>query len=385
MSYEIHPEKGLVNRGNWYRIKECMRRARGGDRITVGFLGGSITQGAVSSYHSNCYAHKVFEWWEEKFPKSAFTYANAGIGGTTSHFGVSRVERDLLVYRPDMVFVEFSVNDENTEFFKETYEGLIRRVLQNPLAPAVALIHNIMYDHGKSAQEMHQSIGTHYELPCVSMKSTIYEEVKAGKIANRDITPDDLHPNTDGHALVASVIIHFLEQVYAELDKDETDPYGGQEDRTPLPSPLTPNCYEHTVRHQNGVYWPATDCRIATDGFTPDRRPQRYLYDFCRNGWTASEKGAKIVFETTGTELAVQYCKSVTQPAPIATAVVDGDTANAVTLDANFDETWGDCLYLQTLLVHGKPGPHTVEITLTQTHENDAVPFYLVSLISSEV
>ena len=101
--------------------------------------------------------------------------------------------------------------DDNNDFFKETYEGLVRRVYQNPLQPAVALIHNIMYDHGTTAQEIHQSIGEHYELPCVCMKTTIYEEVKAGRIANRDITPDDLHPNTAGHALVASVIINFLE------------------------------------------------------------------------------------------------------------------------------------------------------------------------------
>lgn len=381
MSYEIHPEKGLVNRGNWYRIKECMRRARGGDRITIGFLGGSITQGAVASCHSNCYAHLVFEWWEKKFPKTAFTYANAGIGGTTSEFGVSRVDRDLMVYNPDMVFIEFSVNDENTPFFKETYEGLVRRVYKNPLKPAVALIHNIMYDKGTTAQEIHQSIGAHYGLPCVCMQTTIYEEVKAGRIRNRDITPDDLHPNTEGHALVASVIISFLEKVYAELDTDEVDP--GE-----MPAPLTDNHYERSIRYQNGIYYPnsfeGNKCVITEKGFTPDDAPQKHLYEFFKNGWTAAETGDSICFEVEGTELAVQYRKSVNQPAPIATAIVDGDAEHAVKLDANFEETWGDSLHMQTLLVHGKPGIHTVEITLTETHEHDAVPFYLVSLVASK-
>lgn len=381
MAYEVHPEKGLVNRGNWYRIKECMRRARGGDRITIGFLGGSITQGAVAEFHSNCYAHLVFEWWEKKFPKSAFTYANAGIGGTTSQFGVARVDRDLMAYNPDMVFIEFSVNDENTAFFKETYEGLVRRVYQNPLAPAVALIHNIMYDKGTTAQEIHQSIGEHYELPCVCMQSTIYEEVKAGRIPNRDITPDDLHPNTEGHALVASVIINFLEKVYAELDVEEEPVYD-------VPTPVTDNAYEKSIRYQNGIYHPncfkGNACTISCDGFVADDRLQKHLYDFCRNGWTADALGNKITFEVEGSELAVQYCKTIHQPAPIATAVVDGDTEHAIVLDANFDETWGDCLYMQSLLVHGTPGMHTVEITLTKTHENDAVPFYLVSLVASK-
>lgn len=381
MSFEVHPEKGLVNRGNWYRIKECMRRARGGDRITIGFLGGSITQGSVAEYHSNCYAHLVFEWWEQKFPKTAFTYANAGIGGTTSQFGVARVDRDLMVYNPDMVFIEFSVNDENTPFFKETYEGLVRRVYGNPLQPAVALIHNIMYDKGTTAQEIHQSIGEHYGLPCVCMKTTIYEEVKAGRIANRDITPDDLHPNTEGHALVASVIINFLEKVYAELDIDEEMP-------DEMPEPLTENCYEASIRYQNGIFYPNSFdnnvCTILTQGFVPDMTPQKHLYEFFKNGWIAGKQGDSIRFEVEGSELAVQYRKSVNQPAPIATAVVDGDTEHAVILDANFEETWGDCLFMQSLLVHGKPGIHTVEITLTEVHENDAVPFYLVSLVASK-
>ncbi len=49
----------------------------------------------------------------------------------------------------------------------------------------------------------------------------------------------------------------------------------------------------------------------------------------------------------------------------------------------NFDETWGDKLELATLLEHGKEGRHTVTIRLAETHEDDAVPFYLVSVIAA--
>lgn len=370
MAYQIQTEKGLVNRGNWRRIKECMRRAEYGDRITIGFLGGSITQGSVAETHTTCYAYLVFDWWVKKFPKTAFTYINAGIGGTTSQFGVSRVQSDLLSGRPDVVFVEFSVNDENNDFFKETYEGLVRTIYDAPLKPAVTLIHNIMYDHGTTAQEIHQEIGAYYELPCVAMRPTIYEEVKAGRIANRDITPDDLHPNTAGHALVASVIIDYLEKVYAELGKEEAEPKA-------MPAPLTDNHYQNSVRLQSGNTAP------VLDGWIADRTPQRLVLEGFRNGWTAKGQGAKITFEVEGSEIAVQYRKTIHQPAPIAEAVVDGDRENAVILDANFGETWGDCLFMQNLLVHGENRKHTVEITLTQTHENDALPFYLISLIVS--
>ncbi len=370
MAYEIHPERGLVNRGSWYRMKECMRRAEAGDRVTLAFLGGSITQGSVAETHTTCYAYLVFDWWVKKFPKTAFTYVNAGIGGTTSQFGAARVESDVLAYRPDAVFVEFSVNDENDAFFKETYEGLVRRLYASPLKPALTLIHNIMYDHGKTAQEIHQAVGEHYELACVAMQPTIYEQVKAGRIPNREITPDDLHPNTAGHALVASVIIDYLEKVYAELSKDEPAPGA-------MPAPLTMNRYQNSVRLQKDNAAP------VCDGFYADETPQRLVLEGFRNGWTAAKQGARIVFEAEGSEVAVQYRKTIRQPAPIATAVIDGDTANGVRLDANFEETWGDHLFIQNLLVHGENKKHTVEITLTETHENDVSDFYLVSLIVS--
>lgn len=369
MGYDIHAEKGFVYRGNLYRMKELMKRAGQGDRITLAFLGGSITQGSVSSRYTNCYAYLVYDWFVRRFPKTAFTYVNAGVGGTTSQFGVSRVEEDVLSFKPDFVIIEFSVNDENTDFFQETYEGLVRKVYGNPFAPAVLLVHNIFYDSGISAEEKHREIGAHYQLPSVSMRPTVYAQVASGVIPNREITPDDLHPNSDGHALLAEVITDCLDKIYRQMDEAE-QPFL-------MPDPLTENAYEGAKRLQNH------NCAPVCEGFLADDTPKKYVNDMFRGGWTAAKKGAKITFEVKGTEIAVQYRKSVKQPAPVAVAVVDGDEENGIVLDANFEETWGDCLYIDTLAHHMPMGVHKVEIRLTKTHENDAVPFYLVSLITA--
>ena len=370
MSYNINYEKGIVNRGNLYRIKECMNRAEWGDRMTVGFLGGSITQGAVSSQLTNCYAYLVYEWWVKKFPKSAFTYVNAGIGGTSSQFGVARVESDLLKFHPDFALVEFSVNDENDDFFQETYEGLLRKVITSPLQPAVLSMHNMFYNDGKNAQEKHLAIAKHYEVPSVSVKDSVYAEIEKGTIKKEELTPDDLHPNTEGHRLVADLIIHFLEKVYEEREVDE-------EPVTELVEPITANQYENSVRYQN--YNTVT----VSDGFVADPNPQRVVADTFHHGWMAEKMGDSIKFLIKGTGIAIQYRKSVAQPAPVAVAIIDGDEENAITLDANFDETWGDCLYLQTALFHGDDKEHTVEIKLEKVTEDNVVPFYLVSVIGS--
>ena len=357
-------EKGIVNRGSWSRLRSVMRGAAEGKPLKVGFLGGSITQGSLASTPETCYAWRVFSWWRRHYPQAE--YVNAGIGGTTSQFGAARVEDDLLCFHPDVIFVEFSVNDDCNPHFQETYEGLIRRILGS--GAAVVLIHNVMYDTMASAEDIHLEVGRHYDLPCVSMKSTIYPEVAAGRIPNRQITPDDLHPNDEGHALVASVITFFLDQVFAS---------NAQETERPIPAPLTANQYETSIRYQNHNSHPI--CR----GFEADRTPQEYITQMFRHGYTAWKTGDSIEFTVEGTGIAVQYRKSVRKPAPIARAVVDNCEDTAVILDANFQEDWGDCLYIDTVLEHGDKKMHKVTVTIAQSHDDDVVPFYLVSVIGS--
>lgn len=370
MSVQIEYEKAVTNRGNWYRIKKVMERAAAGEKITLGFLGGSITQGSLSSTPETCYAYRVYEWWKKTYPQAEFTYVNAGIGGTTSQFGVARAESDLLCFQPDFVIVEFSVNDDSTEHFCETYEGLIRKIYGSQKAPAMLLVHNVRYDDGGNAQVQHGKVARHYHLPAVSMQSTIYPRVVSGEIPNREITPDDLHPNDKGHELVASVITWFLEKVWKEREAEHDTAFE-------MPAPLTMNQYENSLRMRND------NCDPICEGFTADKEVQEHITQCFRKGWTASSKGAKISFAVAGTCIGIQYRKSVDKPAPIAQVIVDGDREHAVILDANFDEDWGDCLYLETIAEHIKNRIHQVEIEIIESHENDAVPFYLVSVIGS--
>ncbi|MDR2044001.1 MAG: SGNH/GDSL hydrolase family protein [Clostridium sp.] len=381
METTVDLEQGILWRGDWKRLQKAMRKARRGEEITVGFLGGSLTQGSRASCAETCYAYLVYEWWKKNFPESRVRYHNAGIGGTTSQFGAARAEADLLRFQPDVVVVEFSVNDENTLLFRETYEGLIRKILKWPGEPAVFLLCNVFYDTGDSAQDQHSLIGRHYDLPCLSMKESLYPKVADGTIPAESITTDYLHPNDEGHAWLARQVCYFLEKVYRDKEPSEQPlippdpaPPGIPE---PLPRPLTPNTYECCARYQNTNSFP------ACDGFFPDGRKQRAITEIFRNGWSAAETGASIRFEVEGSGLALQYRKSVKKPACLAQAVIDGNSKEAVLLDGNFTEDWGDCLYLETVLFHGERKPHTVEITVTWAEEG-AVPFYLVSVIVSE-
>ena len=100
---------------------------------------------------------------------------------------------------------------------------------------------------------MHGQIARHYQLPAVSMQSSIYPEVVAGRIPNRRITEDDLHPNDKGHELVASVITYALEKIHMTQTKDA---------KPEFPEPLTDNCYE---KASLGRYRRGRHCRPQND------------------------------------------------------------------------------------------------------------------------
>lgn len=364
------------------RLKNLMKRAAKGESLVIGFLGGSITQGSLSSTPKTCYAYLVYEWWKKSFPNAAFSFVNGGIGGTTSHYGGARAWKDVLCYRPDIVTVDFSVNDDANEFFEETYEGMLRRLLAAPSSPAVVVLNNVFYDTGKNAQDYHNRIADHYGIPHVSIKDTVYPDVESGKIVRADITPDNLHPNDKGHRLVADEICKLLDSIKAEMEEETIagENIEGKSTKTEasvlLPAPLTENAYEHSRLIQ------IQDNEAILDGFLVDPIEKKGMLDIFKNGWTAAHTNDKISFEIECSCLAVQYRKSVQQPVPKAKAVIDGDEAHAVILDGNFTEDWGDCLYLEPLLHHAEKKVHRIEITITDA--KDIVrPFYLVSLIVS--
>ncbi|MBQ6528398.1 MAG: SGNH/GDSL hydrolase family protein [Clostridia bacterium] len=361
-----------------HRLSSLMARAAKGEELTLAFLGGSITQGSLASTPETCYAFRVYDWFRRTFPQSCFHYVNGGIGGTNSHYGVSRAVTDVLMYQPDLVIVDFSVNDvsgsEGFEltgagvetFFQETYEGTLRRLLAWPSSPAVLVLCNTQYSDGMNREDIHVPVADHYGVPHVSVRDTIYADLLAGKYALHDITPDGLHPNDPGHALVAEEIIRKLKEIAgmpcAPLPAS-------------LPDPLTRNRFESARR--------LTICNACPrlHGFRADTQEKTGLLDHFKNGWIGKQVGDRIHFDLENiSTLAVQYRKSVRHPACVALLTLDG--RETVVLDGNFTETWGDCLYLEDVLDAAAPGAHTADLEIIEAAP-DAVPFYLMSLIVS--
>ena len=75
-----------------------------GAAVKIGYLGGSIT--AQNGWRPKTLAH-----FQKTWPQAKFSEINAAIGGTGSDLGVFRLKQDVLDHQPDLLFVEFAVND----------------------------------------------------------------------------------------------------------------------------------------------------------------------------------------------------------------------------------------------------------------------------------
>ena len=148
----------IMNIGSMGYLPQVFKKIENEKKLNIVYLGGSITMGCNATKTELRYVGRSAKWWQTNFPDAEISYFNAGIGATTSQFGVARVQEHVLDKQPDLVFVEFSVNDSSSPLFMETYESLVRRLLKAESVKAVVLINNLFYDTGTNAQGIHNAI-----------------------------------------------------------------------------------------------------------------------------------------------------------------------------------------------------------------------------------
>ena len=127
-------------------------RAKAGERLNVVFFGASLTWGANATDQAlTSYRAQTKELLEARYPKARFQCYDAAIGGTSSLLGVFRFERDVLARKPDLVFLDFSANDDNwngNPLVFASYESILRRIIHDGGAPVVAVMFPFMWEIG---------------------------------------------------------------------------------------------------------------------------------------------------------------------------------------------------------------------------------------------
>ncbi len=209
--------RSLLSAGNNYRLKSAEEKLKNGDKTVIAYIGGSITEG-VGGTPETCWAKLSYNKICERFGNTNSEYINAGLSGTPSVLGNIRLERDILSHDPDIVFVEFAVNDAQDNIHKESYESLVHSILSdNPETAVIPVINRL--ENGYTCEVHMSQIGEHYSLPVVSVNAAITPEFDEGRMTWQDYSNDGSHPNEYGHELIAEMI----DDLFANADAAEKD------------------------------------------------------------------------------------------------------------------------------------------------------------------
>ena len=147
-------------------------------------------------------------------------------------FGAFRAQREMLCEEPDIITVEFAVNDTTSPDVVPGYEALVRQCVASAKKPLVILLFTMRRD-GMNLQDRHIPVGRHYGLPMLSYRDALYPEIAAGKLAWETISPDEVHPNDLGHAFLAAM----LRSPGDTGSESVCRPFAGMRACTPPPGP----------------------------------------------------------------------------------------------------------------------------------------------------
>ncbi|MBQ0001702.1 MAG: SGNH/GDSL hydrolase family protein [Clostridiales bacterium] len=226
-------EKAIMHYGNPYRLKKVIEKAQKGEKVTIAAIGGSITQGAGAvPINKECYSRKFYEGFltlTGADPENV-TYIKAGVGGTPSELGMIRYEVDVLndyAEEPDLVVVEFAVNDAGDETGGVCYESLVKRILLAPNAPAVILLFAVFADDW-NLQDRLIPVAEAYNIPAVSVKNAVswqFLDPKKMIMTRNQFFYDRFHPTNLGHTIMADCMLYLVRQVMADEKAYEDDDY----------------------------------------------------------------------------------------------------------------------------------------------------------------
>ncbi len=206
---------------------EFDRRAREGETLRVVFFGASLTWGANATDQAlTSYRAQTKEMLEARYPKARFQCYDGAIGGTGSQLGVFRLERDVLARRPDLVFLDFSANDDNwngSPLGFASYESLLRRLIRDGRTPVVAVMFPFKWEIGpglESGTTAHLKgltrrleIATAYGVPAGDAAALIIDRVRKQETTLEQIwDTDGVHPGDHGYRLFAEAAFAAFEQ-----------------------------------------------------------------------------------------------------------------------------------------------------------------------------
>ncbi len=178
-----------------------------GDSITAGF---AVRRGFPSFWK---------EMLDEKYPEAGLEMINSGISGDTTLDGLSRLDWAVLSYEPDLVTINFGINDcvlgLGLEEFEMNLVEMVRRIRAGPGSEVLLLssqpLETPPYD--RLVLDYYQAIervAREMDVGFVDVHGAWMRRVEQGTPLSSLILPGLDHPNEAGYRIIAEELMRLF-------------------------------------------------------------------------------------------------------------------------------------------------------------------------------
>jgi lysophospholipase L1-like esterase len=200
-------------------LGHALAKLRTGQPVKIAYFGGSITAAAGWRVMSR-------EWFQREFPGAKISEIQAAIGGTGSDLGVFRLKADALEHHPDLMFVEFAVNDSQAppRQIWRAMEGIVRQTWAALPNTDICFVYTFVVGNEKDLQEGRcppssaamEQLAAHYGIPSINVGLKVFQLQRAGTLIYQSdqstgpkviqFSTDGVHPLPQGHQIYTDVI-----------------------------------------------------------------------------------------------------------------------------------------------------------------------------------
>jgi lysophospholipase L1-like esterase len=189
--------------------------------INLVFHGHSVPSGYTQTptvKTLDAYPHKILERLSAKYPTAVINTTKTAIGGENSIKGATRFDDDVLPLKPDVIFIDYSLNDRSQgltatyaawdEMIKKAKARNIPVILFTATPFRDVDLFDTTTDLYKHQQQVIR-LAKENNVGLVDSYERIKEKVAEGESVNSFLASFN-HPNVKGHNLVADEIMKFF-------------------------------------------------------------------------------------------------------------------------------------------------------------------------------
>lgn len=192
----------------------------GRDEVNIVYLGGSITAGAGASDKSKIWVNQVDDYFTKRYEgQKTINKYNVGVGGTGSDYGILRLKRDVIDKNPDLVFVEFAVNDGGKDSTRYM-ESIVRSLQGLEKAPYIIFLYTTQVSQDGQLRvdsSYHEKVAQYYGIRSIDLQAAMQRKIDAGENpliyfgnGSTETPSDRTHPNESGYQVYADEILSKL-------------------------------------------------------------------------------------------------------------------------------------------------------------------------------